>query len=503
MASKYHTIGSFNLHGLNQGFSMSSELCRTCCVIFVQEHWLLPNNLDCLSNLDDNFTAVATCSSAMDDVLGKGILRGRPFGGVAILVDNKLMNNFKLLHKSERLIAVKIKNCLFINIYFPVNAGNSNAYDDILLGIIGNIENIINDYNDCNVVLGGDFNLQFVGELSCRAIFNDFVKSSGLKLCDSKVIGPTRFTYLSEGNNCKSFIDHFFVDGALFEKVQSAEIIDSGMNLSDHLPLLLQFSDSLLDTRVREVHKNVKSGRIRWDKSDLDAYYCATNVYLGQIDPSRVFTNCEAGCMCEHGDGIDSVYSMIVDGLCKAAGEHCPKTTASHYKHYWDSELTDLKSKSIAAHDLWKACGRPNHGPIHDAKRCAKAEYKRAIRNKKSLEDAYISNDLQEYLLAKDTNSFWKTWQSEFKAKHKPYLCVDGYSDPRDIAMTFATNFKAACSPNTAEANDVLKKQFHKKFNCYNPDFQYKMITVELVDQCLRKMKRVRPLGWIALIQSI
>src|SRR6218665_2076019 len=238
-----------------------SELCRTCCVIFVQEHWLLPNNLDCLSNLDDNFTAVA--SSAMDDVLGKGVLRGRPFGGVAILGDNKLMNNFKLLHKSERLIAVKIKNCLFINICFPVNAGNSNAYDDMLLGIIGNIENIINDYNDCNVILGGDFNLQFVGELSGRVIFNDFVKSSGLKLCDSKLIGPTRFTYLSEGNNCKSFIDHFFVDGALFEKVQSAEIIDSGMNLSDHLPLLLQFSDSLLDTRAREVHKNGKSWRIR------------------------------------------------------------------------------------------------------------------------------------------------------------------------------------------------------------------------------------------------
>ena len=73
------------------------------------------------------------------------------------------MNNFKLLQKSDRHIAIKIKDCLFIIIHFPVNAGNSNAYDDMLLGIIGNTENIINDYNDCNVILGGDFNLQFVG----------------------------------------------------------------------------------------------------------------------------------------------------------------------------------------------------------------------------------------------------------------------------------------------------------------------------------------------------
>src|SRR6218665_1083555 len=110
------------------------------CYMFVQEHWLLPNNLDCLSNLSDNFTAVA--NSAMDDVLGKGILRGGPFGSVVTLVNNKLMNNFKLLHKSERLIAVIIKNCLFINVYVHANEGDSNAYDDMLLG---NIENITND----------------------------------------------------------------------------------------------------------------------------------------------------------------------------------------------------------------------------------------------------------------------------------------------------------------------------------------------------------------------
>jgi len=145
------------------------------------------------------------------------------------------MNNFKLLQKSDRHIAIQIKDCLFIITHFPVNAGNSNAYDDMLLGIIGNTENIINDYNDCNVILGGDFNLQFVGELSCRAIFNDFYRSSGLKLCDSKVIDPTWFKYLSEGNNSKIIYRSLLYRQVMVKKVQSVEIIDSGMNLSDHL----------------------------------------------------------------------------------------------------------------------------------------------------------------------------------------------------------------------------------------------------------------------------
>src|SRR6218665_4178437 len=117
--------------------------------------------------------------------------------------------------------------------------------------------------------------------------------------------------------------------GALFEKVQSVEIIDSGMNLSDHLPLLLQFSGSLLDTGVREVHKNGKSGRIRWDKADLDAYYCATNVYMGQIDPSQVFTNCKAGCICEHGDGIDSVHVKLQVSTVQKPRQHTISITGT------------------------------------------------------------------------------------------------------------------------------------------------------------------------------
>jgi len=78
---------------------------------------------------------------------------------VAILVDNKLVCNLKILIKLDRLIAVKIKNRLFINVYFPVNTCNGNAYDDILLDLVGVIENILSDYPECNVILGGDFNL--------------------------------------------------------------------------------------------------------------------------------------------------------------------------------------------------------------------------------------------------------------------------------------------------------------------------------------------------------
>jgi hypothetical protein len=50
-------------------------------------------------------------------------------------------------------------------------------------------------------------------------------------------------------------------------------------------------------------------------------------------------------------------------------------------------------------------CGRLSQGPICETKRCAKAEYKLARRNKQTAEDKHISNDLHYYPLSKDTTA--------------------------------------------------------------------------------------------------
>jgi len=285
---------------------------------------------------------------------------------------------------------------------------------------------------------------------------------------------------------------------SLLDKVEASEVIDSGINLSDHLPLVLHLSDCLpvknSDCDRQSVYNN-KHKRLRWDKADLISYYNATNVYLGDISYPSMCTSCANGCSCEGGDGIDAFYEKIVEALCRAADEHCPATTASYYKHYWDDELTELKHKSIAAHDMWKAVGRPSHGPIYEAKRCAKAEYKLAIRNKQATEHKHISNDLHDYLLSKDTTAFWKTWESKFKSKRKTSVTVDGFTEPNKIANAFATNFKNACSPNNETHNQDLKNKFLARFSQYHPACKFSTVSVEGVDQCIRKMKRGKAPG--------
>jgi hypothetical protein len=96
MADMYSLkIATYNLHGLNQGRSFLETLCKDCDMVFVQEHWLAPFDLHCLQNICDNATCFA--SSAMNDVISKDCLRGRPFGGVAIFVKNYVAVGTKLV----------------------------------------------------------------------------------------------------------------------------------------------------------------------------------------------------------------------------------------------------------------------------------------------------------------------------------------------------------------------------------------------------------------------
>ena len=49
-------IALFNMRGFKNGSVMPKHLCNDLDVIFVQEHWLLPANLNLSSNFCDDFT---------------------------------------------------------------------------------------------------------------------------------------------------------------------------------------------------------------------------------------------------------------------------------------------------------------------------------------------------------------------------------------------------------------------------------------------------------------
>ena len=306
-------IASYNLHGFNQGVGMLLELCASFDVIFCQEHWLSPDQLVKINNLSSDFHCISI--SAMDTVCGRGILRGRPFGGLAVLIRNTLSSDWLCLVKSERIVAVRVGKCIFINVYFPVYNASDVSYHTEVANILSTLDYVISDNSDCSVILGGDFNLSFANGLSRCDAFNKFVQSADLCLCDTK--GDVAYTYCCEARNAVSFIDHFFVSTCISDNIDDFYTIDSGLNFSDHLPLAMHFIPPLrfvCKSNVKEAVNDKKSKRLRWDKADLVSYYYATDCYLQTVNVSRVLElcGCHAGCQHEHAGILDDVYQQIV-----------------------------------------------------------------------------------------------------------------------------------------------------------------------------------------------
>ena len=83
------SCATFNLHGWNQGIAALNGLCIDLKVdcIFIQEHWLSPLNISLASNFSCDYTFYG--KSAMEKAVSLSVLRGRPYGGAGILLNNK------------------------------------------------------------------------------------------------------------------------------------------------------------------------------------------------------------------------------------------------------------------------------------------------------------------------------------------------------------------------------------------------------------------------------
>ena len=78
-------ITSLNCYGLKTSLYQVYELCEISDIVFLQETLLFSHELSMLSTLHPEFEGMGV--SAIDST--SGIITGRPFGGVAILIRKK------------------------------------------------------------------------------------------------------------------------------------------------------------------------------------------------------------------------------------------------------------------------------------------------------------------------------------------------------------------------------------------------------------------------------
>ena len=229
---------------------------------------LAPFDLKYLNNLYDG--AICFASSAMEDLVSRGCLRGRPFGGVAMFLKNRLADVTRLVTASTRYIIVQVGQVVLIH--------------------------------------------------DLRMVINDFACELDLQFVDDMLPINNRTTYRVTTTGAKStIIDHFAVSNSIYSAaVNGVKVIDSGVNLSDHCPLILSIT---MPELVRMHHLTVTDKKrhdqsvYRWDLGDTVQYYKLAGEVLSEINvPMHLLAEespCDGSCLNAKGH-TNLYYDSIV-----------------------------------------------------------------------------------------------------------------------------------------------------------------------------------------------
>ena len=270
-------IVSFNMHGFNQGRAAIEDLIikEKPDVFLLQEHWLTPPNLNKFDVFDEYFTFGC---SAMSKTVEMGMLKGRPFGGVMILIRNNLRTVSETVICCDRYAIVRIADCIIVNVYLPC-VGSDNRLtlsEEILRDSWAWCER----FAHCNYIIAGDFNAQLnkPDSDSVSRYINSFIKENDLHRCDILFNKELIFTYDNFALNKRSTIDYFLTSSD--DIVSNFDVLDPDLNFSDHNPVAVTCQISVDNRAVgfsdKKHDKNVTY--LRWDHADLMSFYHYTGL---------------------------------------------------------------------------------------------------------------------------------------------------------------------------------------------------------------------------------
>ena len=159
----------------------------------------------------------------MYDKLSSGILTGRPFGGVGILIRKCLgiTVNVVEIMSNYRVAATCLtfnngyKLMVFI-VYFPCQ---SNDYINELLECLGFIEKCVNLYDYDDIMILGDMNFECNTKNTGYNLFLNLCNDINIGRADLICGSDIKYTYLQDSTGKNSIIDHIFVSSRLVNDI--------------------------------------------------------------------------------------------------------------------------------------------------------------------------------------------------------------------------------------------------------------------------------------------
>jgi len=190
------------------------------------------------------------------------------------------------------------------------------------------------------------------------------------------------------------------------------------------------------------------------------------------------------------------VYCSVVSVLSSGAHMFVPKRRKGFFKFWWNEELSLLKEASIKSNKIWKAAGKPHHGPIYSERQSSRLLYRKCLRDNQRLDTEIYTNDLHEALVRKNGTAFWQCWRSKFEPR-KTCSQVNGCVDADIIVNQFSTHFQKAISSNNSLKAESLRQEYLslRGSYCAMPITEDHHFDTELVSSVIAHLKNGKAAG--------
>ena len=414
------TFASYNSNGCapDRREYMKKILNKTN-ILFVQEHWL---NDDGLRQLQVEMDSVFIYGKS--GMRKNELLLGRPYGGVAIMVQKSLVCNLIPVTDvdNSRIFACILKlnegrSLLLINMYMPYEDSTQRGRDEFI-NVLHDVDLILSRLHDevNGIIIGGDFNVDLSRTKSMHTmIMSSFCTDRDLSPCVLHPSSVVDYTYRSRAPPFSAVtLDHFLVCDTLRDEVVEYTVSHDGDNLSDHCPVLMRID---LSYTCCPTQPRLHVPRVAWHRANeihIANYQRVLALLLQDISVPQDAALCANPGLCEHTAEVEE-HARMINAACMGAAQCCIPKTRRKRVAGWTDQVARCKERSLFWYRLWQQSGCPTDGEMHRCMVAAKREYKaaarRVMRNQENLSNARMADALRE----NHSRNFW----SEVRKKAK------------------------------------------------------------------------------------
>ncbi|KAJ2951199.1 hypothetical protein O0L34_g5592 [Tuta absoluta] len=492
---------SYNCRSFNQSYLHVQDFCRDYDVIALQEHWLLPDDIDLLRVRPD---FEYSGSSAVDT--SAGTLIGRSYGGVAVLWRRSLFQSVIPIDSgSKRIAAVRLQiseeqSLLVMSVYMPTEC-NDNL--PLFSECLAKINSVIDESDTECVIALGDYNTgrkgMFAAELSNYCVDHNWI------CADVDILGESSntYTYTSDMHGTTSWLDHCIVTSAARELVSQVYVLNDVFT-SDHLPLVVQCNVSMIKPKILPAIPN-HVNKVLWGQRDvhqIEYYNELCKRFLMSYDWPEL--PCTATNVTHHSI-IDTQYSNIINSLSKAAVASYRGKSVYKKKQItgWNYHVKELHEKARIAYQMWQTANCPTQGPYLDNMKYTKKQFKNKIKWCTKHKNQIKMDIISKHRRNNDFKQFWKD-TNNLNPKGSVPVSVNGSQDNKVIANMFINQFKVdnlsnvsvtpqCCPPDTSAptAPAACPPPYAEQCN----DLCKSRLTAEDIRKCVHAMKRGKSPG--------